>query len=132
MRHDRRRRCRVARSVNLCAMRYAVILALLATTTLAAPPTTCNDAGEYEHALCAYQHRNFADAEAAFRVIVERNEKEPATLRATYFLARTLMKTGRFDEAAALFIRIYSLDQPFYAAWNCDFLLGECRKAQGR
>ena len=113
-------------------MRYALILALLATTALAAPPTTCGQSGEYERALCAYQHRNFAEAEAAFRVIVERGEKEPATLRATYFLARTLMKTGRFDEASALLIRIYSLDKPFYDTWNCDFLLGECRKALGR
>ncbi len=117
-------------------MRYALILALLATTTLAAPPaappTTCGQEGEYERALCSYQRRNFADAEAAFRVIVERGEKVPATLRSTYFLARTLMKTGRFDEAAALLIRIYSLDKAFYDAWNCDFLLGECRKAQGR
>lgn len=113
-------------------MRYAVILALLATTTLAAPPTTCNQTGEYERALCSYQRRNFAEAETAFRVIVERGEKVPATLRSTYFLARTLMKTGRFDEAAALLIRIYALDKPFYDDWNCDFLLGECRKAQGR
>ena len=120
------------KSVNLCAMRYALILALLATTTLAAPPTTCGQEGEYERALCSYQRRNFADAEAAFRVIVERGEKEPATLRSTYFLARTLMKTGRFDEASALLIRIYSLDKAFYDAWNCDFLLGECRKALGR
>jgi TolA-binding protein len=120
-------------------MRYALILALLATTTLAtppataaAPPTTCGQEGEYERALCSYQRRNFAEAEAAFRVIVERGEKQPATLRSTYFLARTLMKTGRFDEASALLIRIYSLDKAFYDAWNCDFLLGECRKAQGR
>ena len=120
-------------------MRYALILALLASatlasppTTLAAPPTTCGQEGEYERALCSYQRRNFAEAESAFRVIVERGEKEPATLRATYFLARTLMKTGRFDEASALLIRIYSLDKAFYDAWNCDFLLGECRKALGR
>jgi TolA-binding protein len=132
MRRDRRRECPVARSVNLVLMRYAVILALVATTTLAAPPTTCNQDGEYERALCSYQRRNFAEAETVFRTIVERNEKEPATLRSMYFLARTLMKTGHFDEASALLIRIYSLDKPFYDAWNCDFLLGECRKALGR
>jgi TolA-binding protein len=113
-------------------MRYAIILALLAASAMAAPPSTCGQAGEYERALCAYQHRNFAAAESAFRVIVERGEKVPATLRATYFLARTLMKTGHFDEASALLIRIYSLDKAFYDAWNCDFLLGECRKALGR
>ena len=42
------------------------------------------------------------------------------------------MKLGRFDEAATLFIRIYSMDPAFYASWYCDFLLGECRKAVGK
>ena len=132
MRLVRRPRCPVARSVNLCAMRYALILALLATTAVAAPPTTCSQEGEYERALCAYQRRNFAEAESAFRVIVDREAKDPEMLRSVYFLARTLMKTGRYDEASALLIRIYTLDKPFYDAWNCDFLLGECRKALGR
>ena len=113
-------------------MRYALILALLASSVLAAPPSTCDQGGEYERALCAYQRRNFAEAEASFRSIAERAEKDPRTLRATYFLGRTLMKTGRFDEASALFIRIYSADKAFYDTWNCDFLLGECRKALGR
>ena len=117
-------------------MRYLLILTLLtttATTSLAAtPPTTCGQSGEYERALCSYQRRNFADAEAGFRAIVDAAEKDPQTVRATYFLARTLMKTGRFDEASALLIRIYSLDKSFYDGWNCDYLLGECRKALGR
>jgi TolA-binding protein len=113
-------------------MRYLLILALLTTTASAAPPSTCDVPGEYERALCAYQRRNFAEAESGFRIIAERQEKDPKTIRATYFLARTLMKTGRFDEASALLIRIYSLDKPFYDGWNCDFLLGECRKALGR
>ena len=114
-------------------MRYALILALLlAAGARAEVPTTCSLQGEYPQALCAYQHRNFAEAESAFRAIVDRGEQTPETLRSTYFLARTLMKTGRFDEASALLIRIYSLDKPFYDAWNCDFLLGECRKALGR
>lgn len=113
-------------------MRTALILALLAQATYAAPPSTCSQPGEYERALCAYQKRAFADAEAAFRTIVEREEKSPQTIRALYFLGRTLMKTGRFDEASALFIRIYSLDKAFYDSWNCDFLLGECRRALGR
>ena len=38
----------------------------------------------------------------------------------------------RFDEAQPLFIRIYALDAPFYRAWSCDFLLGECRRAAGK
>lgn len=113
-------------------MRFALILALLAPAALAAPPSTCAQEGEYEQSLCAYQRRNFAAAEAGFRRIVEKEEKAPETIRSMYFLARTLMKTGRFDEASALLIRIYSLDKAFYETWNCDFLLGECRKALGR
>lgn len=113
-------------------MRYALILALLAEVALAAPPTTCSGTGEYDRALCAYQHRNFAAAEAGFRALMEREERDAQTIRATYFLTRTLMKTGRFDEASALLIRIYSMDQAFYDTWNGDFLLGECRKALGK
>ena len=114
-------------------MRYALILALLAQTTLAAPPpTTCGGTSDYERALCAYQRRNFGEAEQRFRAIVEKEERDPQTIRATYFLARTLMKTGRFDEAHALLIRIYELDTAFYETWNGDFLLGECRKALGK
>lgn len=113
-------------------MRTLVILALIAQVAIAAPPTTCRLDGDYERALCSYQRRNFAEAEVGFRWIVEQGEKDPKTLRSTYFLARTLMKTGKFDEASALFIRIYSTDKAFYDTWNCDFLLGECRKALGR
>jgi TolA-binding protein len=109
-----------------------VILLMLAAPVLAAPPSTCTLPGAYESALCAYQHRDFATAETQFRTIVERDEKDPQTIRAAYFLARTLMKTGRFEEAASLFIRIHGLDKSFYDTWNCDFLLGECRRAMGR
>lgn len=108
------------------------VLLLTTTTASAVPPTTCGGTSEYDKALCAYQRRNFGDAETAFRAIVERNAEDPVTLRAMYFLARTYMKTGRFEDASKLFIRIYVLDKPFYDAWNCDFLLGECRKAAGK
>jgi TolA-binding protein len=114
-------------------MRYAlVILALLAQPLLAAPPTTCGATGDYERALCAYQRRNFAEAEAGFRALADREERDAETIRATYFLARTMMKTGRFDQASALLVRIYSMDPGFYEEWNGDFLLGECRKALGK
>ncbi len=114
-------------------MRYVLILLLLSTTAFAAaPPSTCGQSGDYERALCSYQKRQFADAEAGFRAIVDLAERDPKTIRSMYFLARTLMKTGRFDEASALLVRIYSLDKAFYDSWNCDFLLGECRKALGR
>jgi TolA-binding protein len=109
-----------------------LILALLSGSVLAAPPSTCGGTSEYERALCAYQRRNFPEAERAFRAIAEREARDPQTIRAMYFLARTQMKTGRFDEAHALLIRIYSMDSAFYEAWNGDFLLGECRKALGK
>ena len=110
----------------------ALILALLSFPALAATPTTCSLPADYPQALCAYQRRDFAAAERLFRAIVERDAKDSETIRSTYFLARTLMKTGRFDEAQALLIRIYTLDAAFYETWNGDFLLGECRKALGK
>lgn len=113
-------------------MRYLLILALIATTVTAAPPTTCGIEGDYESALCAYQKRDFVRAEAGFRAIVDAGEMDAKTIRSTYFLARTLMKTGRFDEASRLLMRIYGMDKPFYDGWNCDYLLGECRKAGGK
>jgi TolA-binding protein len=114
-------------------LRYVLTLLLLSTTAFAAaPPSTCSQAGEYERALCSYQRRQFAEAESGFRAIVDKAEPDPKTIRSMYFLARTLMKTGHYDEASALLVRIYSLDKAFYDVWNCDFLLGECRKALGR
>lgn len=113
-------------------MRLAVIVALLAAATLrAAPPSTCSATDAYSVALCAYQRRNFHEAEAGFREIAARGE-DAQTIRALYFLARTEMKLGRFDEASTIFIRIYTSAPSFYREWNCDFLLGECRKATGK
>ena len=114
-------------------MKTALILVVLAQTAFAAaPPSTCRGTGDYDRALCAYQRRQFGEAERAFRAIAEREVQDPLTIRSTYFLARTLMKTGRFDEAHVLLVRIYELDPSFYASWNGDFLLGECRKALGK
>ena len=113
-------------------MHRALILALIATSPLAAPPSTCNQSDDYSRGLCSYQRRNFAEAEAEFRAIVEKNEPDPQTIRATYFLARTEMKLGRYEEAETLFIRIYEMSKAFYDDWNCDFLLGECRRARGK
>jgi TolA-binding protein len=113
-------------------MRLAAVLLLLAATAHAAPPTTCGGTDDYSKALCAYQHREFAAAAAGFQAVVNAGEVDARTIRSIYFLARTDMKLGRFDEAATLLVRIYSLDRAFYAAWNCDFLLGECRKATGK
>lgn len=113
-------------------MRLAIILALLATTAQAAPPSTCGATDDYGKALCAYQRRNFAEAAAGFQAIIERGEKDAQMLHAIYFLARTEMKRGHFDQASTLLVRIYGLDKSFYDAWNCDFLLGECRRATGK
>ena len=114
-------------------VRALPILALLLAMPLsAAAPTTCGSTDEYSQALCSYQRRQFGEAEKRFREIAERGALDPETIRAMYFLARTLMKTGRYEAAAAIFRRIYDLDKPFYDDWNCDFLLGECRKAQGK
>jgi TolA-binding protein len=110
----------------------ATLLLLAAVPAFSAPPTTCGGSDDYSKALCAYQRRNFIEAEAAFRGILDKGEKDATAIRSLYFLARTDMKLGRFEEAAPLLIRIYSLDPAFYAAWNCDFLLGECRKAMGK
>lgn len=113
-------------------MRNALILALIAAPAFASPPTTCGGSGDYDKALCQYQRRNFAEAEEGFRAIVEQGAKEPVTLHALYFLARTEMKRGRFDKASTLLIRIYENDKAFYDTWDCDFLLGECRRALGK
>ena len=112
----------------------AIAMMLLAATAVApaAPPSTCGLGDPYSKALCAYQRRQFADAEAQLRAIVEAGKASPETVKAMYFLARTLMKTGRWTEAANVFVRIYESDRPFYDAWNCDFLLGECRRAMGK
>jgi len=98
----------------------------------AAPPSTCGGSDEYSKALCAYQRRNFTESEKGFRAIADRRVPEPRTIKSMYFLARTLMKTGRFEEASKVLIRIYETDKPFYDDWQCDFLLGECRKALGK
>jgi len=97
-----------------------------------APPTTCGATDDFGKALCAYQHRHFDEAEEGFRTIVERDAKAPVTLHALYFLARTEMKRGRFEEASTLLIRIYGMDKAFYDTWSCDFLLGECRRGMGK
>ncbi|HEV2722022.1 MAG TPA: hypothetical protein VG323_18525, partial [Thermoanaerobaculia bacterium] len=97
--------------------RLGCILALLALAA-APPPSTCGQRDDYAAALCAYQRRSFAEAAVGFRAIVEKNANDPQTVRAMYFLARTEMKLGRFDEAQTLFIRIYALDAPFYHAWS--------------
>jgi len=108
-----------------------MIAAALVSILLAAPPSTCGATDDYGKALCAYQRRNFAEAESAFKAIIDKDEPDATTIRAVYFLARTEMKLGRFEDAETLFVRIYSMSKAFYDEWQCDYLLGECRKARG-
>jgi TolA-binding protein len=113
-------------------MRTLVILALIALPVAAAPPSTCGGTDDYSRALCSYQRRQFAAAEQGFRAIVSAGSESPATIKALYFLGRTYMKTGRYADAEATFIRIYETDKPFYDEWQCDYLLGEARRGQGK
>ncbi len=114
-------------------MRVAALVFLLASgqMTMAAAPTTCGGKDDYSRALCAYQRRNFAEAESGFKKIIE-DRDNPKAIPSMYFLARSEMKQGRYDEASVLFVRIYEVSPPFFREWNCDFLLGECRKALGK
>jgi TolA-binding protein len=114
-------------------MRVATLVLVLSASqvAMAAPPTTCGAKDDYSRALCAYQHRNFAAAESGFKAIAEDHDN-PKAIPAMYFLARSEMKQGRYDEASILFVRIYEVAPPFFREWNCEFLLGECRKALGK
>src|SRR5262245_55065886 len=63
----------------------ATVFALVALSAPAAPPSTCGAKDAYGQALCHYQRRNFIEAEAAFRGIVDKNEQDVTTIRALYF-----------------------------------------------
>src|SRR5437016_3020228 len=70
--------------------RSAALLALFVVSAQAAPPSTCGSSDTYASALCAYQRRSFAEAEAGFRAIVEKDEADAVTIRAVYFVGRAL------------------------------------------
>ncbi len=111
----------------------AAILAFL----LLAPPSfaagaDCERSDDYGNALCSYRSGDLAAARQRFRAIADANQQQPETIKSLYFLARTEMKLKRWDEASAVLSRIYLLSPPFYKEWNCDFLLGVCRKALGK
>jgi TolA-binding protein len=86
---------------------------------------------DYREGLGAYHRGDLDQAEKLFRSIVERKRKEQLTVKSQYFLARTLMKLKRWQEASAVLIGIHSTSPIFYREWACDYLLGECRRAQG-
>ncbi|HEY0591767.1 MAG TPA: CDC27 family protein [Thermoanaerobaculia bacterium] len=98
----------------------------------AAPPPVCRgDLDPYPAALCLYLRGDADAARAAFAAIVTKDEPRPETLKARYFLARSLMKLKRWDEASGELIKIYSISPAFYEEWSCDFLLGEARRGLG-
>jgi TolA-binding protein len=106
------------------------VVALLVLAMAGRAQTLC-EGNEYQRGLCAYRAGAFAHAEQLFRKVVEAEATEPETIKAHYFLARSLMKQRKWQPASQQLIRIYGLSRSFYNEWNCDFLLGECRKALG-
>jgi hypothetical protein len=115
-------------------MRTAILIILLLFLPIggwAAEPVCVEVAEGYPEALCFYHQDRLAEAEAAFRGLVESDEPRPETLKARYFLVRTLMKLRRWPEASTELIKIYSISPSFYREWSGDFLLGEIRRAQG-
>jgi TolA-binding protein len=111
----------------------AVAAALVAALAVAAAPAAAcrGDLDPYPAALCLYLRGEIGDARAGFAAIVAKDEPRPETLKSRYFLARSLMKLKRWEEASGELIKIYSLSPAFYEEWSCDFLLGEARRGMG-
>lgn len=107
----------------------ASVLLLLSFGTVASGASDL--ATQYDTALRRYRARDYAAATIGFRAIVSADEKDPLTLRARYFLARSLMKNRSWREAQQELFAIYNTAPSFYNEWSCDFLLGECRRALG-
>lgn len=105
-------------------------LALVCLAMAAQGQSLC-EGNDYRRGLCAYRAGDFAQAQELFRKVAEAGAAEPETIKARYFLARALMKQRKWQPASEQFIRIYGLSRSFYHEWNCDFLLGECRRALG-
>lgn len=110
-----------------------LLLALLvgASGSASAQDVCASADGDYPRALCLYRAGRWSDAERALGAIVVADRKEPETLKARYFLARSYMRQKKWNEAAAELRRIYSVSPAFYQQWSCDFLLGESRRAMG-
>lgn len=110
-----------------------LLLALLlgAYGSASAQDLCASAGGEYPRALCLYRAGRWGDAEKAFAAIVRADRKEPETLKSRYFLARSLMRQKKWNEASEELRRIYSISPAFYQQWSCDFLLGETRRAMG-
>lgn len=117
---------------TLAIVLAAAALALPAARAAAAPAAVCRgDLDPYGAALCHYLRGDLDGARAGFEAVVAKDEPRPETLKARYFLARSLMKLRRWEEASGELIKIYSLSPSFYGEWSCDFLLGEARRGMG-
>jgi TolA-binding protein len=110
----------------------AAILTLLTVPHVASAAPRCSSGDPYAQALCSFTQRDYDEASRRFQSIVDRGETSPETIKSIYFLARTDMKLRRWNDASVLLTRIYSIAPGFYHEWNCDFLLGECRRALGK
>lgn len=86
----------------------------------------------YERGVCWYASGNWERAESELVEVVEQGRPEQETLKALYFLARTKMRVGQWEEASRLWIRLFELSPAFYRQWNGDYLLGECRRETGK
>ncbi|HUO85114.1 MAG TPA: hypothetical protein VM534_08375 [Thermoanaerobaculia bacterium] len=106
----------------------AGLVALLTAGAVAA----CEDTDPYARALCLYQSDQTEGAAEILMEMIRADEQVPQTLRAHYFLARIRMEQERWAEAEGLLIGIFSKSRPFYREWNCDFLLGVCRRSLGK
>ncbi len=87
---------------------------------------------DYTRAQCAYRSRNFSEAQTLFSGIAAKNLPDPVTIRSIYFAARSEMMLKDWKRAAGRLMQIYEMDPIFYDSWNCDILLGECRRAMGK
>lgn len=110
---------------------FVLVGAIAGISPASAQKTACNSADDYSRALCLYRAGDLLEAASLFAKVAESDEPSPEVLKSQYFLARIDMRNKQWREASRRLIRIYSLSQSFYDDWNCDYLLGECRRAMG-
>jgi len=78
-----------------------VLFLALALSAEGKPPSTCGGTDDYAKALCAYQRRQFPEAELGFRSIVEKERDRSQTIRPSIFWpdgdeARPVRRSGPF------------------------------------
>lgn len=80
----------------------------------------------YERGLCLYTAGEYGEAVDVLGEVAGRDDS--VGIRAQYFLARSLMKLERWEEASSALIEIFRRSPAFYRLWNCDYLLGVSRE----